>query len=115
MSDDRIHIEQLELLATVGVPDAERATPQRLVVNITLTPRNDFRNLGDDLDQTVDYAAVCDAVKEFVRHRSFKLIETLAEELASSIKQRFAVTRVEIELRKFVLPDTAFVAVRAVR
>ena len=115
MSEDEIHIEQLELEATVGVPDAERATPQRLVFNITITPQNSFRQLGDDLQRTVDYAAVRDAVKEFVRGRSFKLIETLADELASRLKQQFAISRVAIEVRKFILPDTKYVAVRAVR
>ena len=115
MADDRIHIEQLELLAVVGVPEAERTAPQRLLVNITLTPRGDLRNLGDNLERTVDYAAVCDAVRDFVQGCSFKLIETLAEEMASLIKARFAVAVVEIELRKFILPDTAYVAVRVVR
>ena len=115
MSDDRIHIEQLEIQANVGVPDAERSTPQRLVINITLTPRHDFRDLHDELQRTVDYAAVCDAVKQFVRGRSFKLIETLADSLASLVQEQFTVSRVEIEVRKFILPDTAYVAVRTTR
>ena len=33
---DQIHIEQLEICARVGVPEKERATPQRLTVSITL-------------------------------------------------------------------------------
>ena len=115
MSDGRIHIEQLEIQANVGVPDDERAKPQRLAVSITLTPQSDFAALGDALQSTIDYAAVCEAVKEHVRGRSFKLIETLAHELASLVKERFAAQRVEIEVRKFILPDTAYVAVRTAR
>lgn len=115
MTDDRIHIEQLEIHANVGVPDAERATKQRLVVNLTLTPQNEFRQLNEALEQTVDYAAVCETVKDFVAARSFKLIETLADELASLITERFAVARIEVEVRKFILPDTAYVAVRTSR
>ena len=115
MTGDRIHIEQLEIYANVGVPDAERATKQRLLVNLTLTPCNEFRQLHDALEQTVDYAAVCETVKEFVGDRSFKLIETLADQLASLISERFAVARVDVEVRKFILPDTAYVAVRTSR
>lgn len=115
MTDDRIHIEQLEIHANVGVPDAERAVKQRLLVNLTLTPRNEFRQLNDALERTVDYAAVCEAVKEFVGDRSFKLIETLADELASLVGDRFGVAGVEVEVRKFILPDTAYVAVRTSR
>ena len=115
MTDDQIHIEQLEIHVKVGVPDAERATKQRLLVNLTLVPRNEFRQLNDSLEQTVDYAAVCEAVKEFVADRSFKLIETLADELASLVGERFAVARVDVEVRKFILADTAYVAVRTSR
>ena len=115
MTHDRIHIEQLEIDANVGVPDAERATPQRLLLNITLTPANEFRQVGDEIGRTVDYAAVCDAVTTFVRGRSFKLIETLADETASLLKRQFGAQRVEVEVRKFILPQTAYVAVRTVR
>ena len=115
MTDDRIHIEQLEIFAKVGVPDAERATKQRLLVNLTLTPRNQFRQLNDSLEHTVDYAAVCEAVKEFVGDRSLKLIETLADEIAALVTKQFAVAHVDVEVRKFILPDTAYVAVRTSR
>ena len=115
MSEDRIHIEQLEIQANVGVPEDERATPQRLIVSITLTPPSAFAALDDGLESTIDYAAVCEAVKEHVRGRSFKLIETLAHQLAALVKERFAAKRVEIEVRKFILPDTAYVAVRTAR
>src|SRR5207253_7576335 len=36
---DRIHIEQLEVHGRVGVPDSERAQPQRLTLNLTLCRR----------------------------------------------------------------------------
>lgn len=115
MTHDRIHIEQLEIHAHIGVPGAERATRQRLLVNLTLTPRNEFRQLNDALEQTVDYAALCQTLQDFVRDRSFKLIETMADEFASLISERFAVARVEVEVRKFILPDTAYVAARTSR
>lgn len=34
--DSRIHISQLELMAFIGVPDQERAQPQRLTISLTL-------------------------------------------------------------------------------
>jgi FolB domain-containing protein len=115
MTDDRIHIEQLEIEANVGVPDSERATPQRLLLSITLTPATAFRDLRDELERTIDYAAVRNAVTAFVRDRSFKLIETLADETALLIKRDFAAQRVAVEVRKFILPQTAYVAVRTAR
>ena len=113
--NDEIRIEELELMARVGVPDLERAEPQRLTVSMTLQPRCSFGDLGDDLSRTIDYAAVCEDLRRFVAGRQDKLIETLAHEMAEHLLRRFRLSRVELELRKFVLPETRYVAVRVVR
>ena len=109
---DSIHIEALELFAHVGVPDEERATAQCLKLNLTLEPRHDFRQLDDRIENTVDYFTVARTVQALAAAGSWKLIETLASEIAREVLARFAVRAVEVELRKYVLPDTAFVAVR---
>ena len=112
---DEIRIEELELMARVGVPDQERAQPQRLTVSLVLQPRNQFGELADDLSRTIDYAAVCEELCRFVSDRQDKLIETLAYEMAEHLLRRFDLLRVELELRKFVLPETKYVAVRVAR
>lgn len=114
-SPDEIRIEELELFACVGVPEEERAAPQRLAVSLRLEPRHNFRELGDELVRTVDYAAVCDELRDFVRDRVDWLIETLAEAMAEHLLKRFEIARVELELRKFILPETKYVAVRVQR
>jgi dihydroneopterin aldolase len=115
MQRDEIRIEELTVEARVGVPDREREDPQRLVFSIRLVPKHDFRDLHDDLRMTVDYAAVADEVRSFVRNRVVKLIETLADELARHLLKRFALAEVAIELRKFIMPDTKYVSVRVTR
>ena len=112
MSDDAIHIQELELLAKIGVPDDERAVPQRLTVNLTLYPTRGLSGLNDDVANTVDYYVATRAVKEFASERECRLIETLAEEIATFLFDRFPLRTIEVELRKFILPDTAFVAVK---
>ena len=109
---DLIHIEQLELLARLGVPEDERATPQRLALNLTIEPVRDFRGLEDRIENTVDYFVVAQTVQIFAAARPRRLLETLAEEIAQEVLDRFPVREVAVELRKFILPDTAFVAVR---
>jgi phosphoglycolate phosphatase len=113
--NDEIRIEELELMARVGVPDLERAEPQRITVSITLQPPQQFGSLDDDLARTIDYALVCEDLSHFVAGRQDKLIETLAHEMAEHLLWRFGLARVELELRKFVLPETRYVAVRVVR
>lgn len=109
---DFIHIERLELSTHIGVPESERASAQRLTVSLTMEPARGLAGLGDDLAKTVDYFAVAEAVKALAAARPRQLIETLAEEIAALALERFAVRAVEVELRKFILPDTACVAVR---
>jgi dihydroneopterin aldolase len=111
---DQIHIEQLELRARVGVPDAERAEPQRLVLNITLWPDLAEVELHDDVLKTVNYSSVAEMARQTAGQRSFRLIETLAEEIASELLAQFHLHKVAVEVRKFVLPDAEFVAVTAV-
>ena len=108
---DRILIDSLELSSVIGVPDEERATAQRLTANLVLEPIRDFSALGDAIENTVDYFCVCAEVKALSLARPRRLIETLAEDIAALLLARFALRAVEVELRKYILPDTAFVAV----
>ena len=119
MSDDsftdHIHIEQLEIFASVGVTQHERATPQRLTLNITAWPVASFDDLGDDISRTVNYSALSVAAREFAEERSTALIETLADQLAVYFLANFPLRKIQLELRKFVLPDAAYAAVGVIR
>lgn len=110
--DDRIFISELELSPRIGISDAERAEPQRLTVSLALFPRRDFSALDDRIENTVDYAEVCARVRSLAAQRPRNLIETLAEEIAQFLLADFPLRAVEIELRKYILPETAFVAVK---
>jgi len=112
---DQIVIQELELMTQVGVTEEERARPQRITLSLVLQPRNGFANLQEQLNRTIDYAALCAELERFVAAHSSKLIETLADQVASHILRQFDVLSVQLELRKFVLPQTRYVAVRLVR
>ncbi len=109
---DLILIEDLELSARIGAGEAERASAQRLTVSLAMEPARALTGLGDDLSQTVDYFRVGEAVKALALERPRALVETLAEEIATRVLRDFAVCGVTVELRKYVLPDARWVAVR---
>jgi len=110
---DRIHIEQLEIHGRVGVLDSERAEPQRLIFSVTLWP--EIAEPRDDIGNTVNYSEVAVWLSQFVNQHDYKLIETLAEETAAHLLEQFKVRKVAVEVRKFVLPDTDYVSVTAIR
>ena len=111
-TSDQILISRLELSTRIGATEAERSEPQRLLVSLVLEPTRNFGEMRDRLGLTVDYAEVALLVKAHAAAGERTLIETLAEEIAVLVLRRFAVNAVEIELRKFFMPDAEFTGVR---
>jgi dihydroneopterin aldolase len=112
---DWIHIEQLEISTRIGVPEKERSTPQRLTVSISYWPYHDQRDVADQIDNTVNYSIVAEEAKNFVREQSTKLIETLADRLATHLLKTFRIQTITVELRKFPLEDAKHVSVTVTR
>ena len=112
---DEIHIEQLDVFTCVGVPEEERAKPQRLSVSISFWPYQQTRDLADNIEGTVNYSAVAEETKNFLHDQSVKLIETLAEVLASHLLKSFPIQKITIELRKFALEDAKYVSITVTR
>jgi len=112
---DEIHIEQLEIATRIGVPEQERANAQRLTVSISLWPRQQTRDLADDIKKTVNYSDVAEETRSFMRAQSVSLIETLADRLAAHLLETFPIQELTIEIRKFPLPDAKYVSVTVTR
>ena len=114
-SMDTITVADLEVWYHVGVPDEERSQPQRLHLSLELGL--DFRQAAatDDLNATLNYFALSQRLLSFGDGRNWKLIETLAVDLAEMVVKEFRPAEVTIEVKKFILPTTRHVAVRITR
>lgn len=115
MSADTITLTDLEVHYHVGVPDAERAQPQRLLLTVAL--QHDFTRAAasDDLRETIDYYALSRRLLAFGQGRSWKLIEKLAADLAAMVLADFGAAAVTVEVKKFIIPETRHVSVRLSR
>jgi dihydroneopterin aldolase len=114
-SCDWIHIEELEVSAHIGVPDEERAAPQRMTANISFLPYHEAGDLADKIENAINYSDVVEETKNFVRAQSVNLIETLADRLAMHLLKHFRIQKVTIELRKFPFEDAKYVSVTVTR
>lgn len=113
---DTIFIEQLGVDTIIGVYDWERATPQRVYIDLDIGFYTRDAAADDDVAQTLDYKAVADRVAEFVTAAQFKLVETLAEETARVLLAEFDVPQVAVRINKpGALPQAAGVGVRIFR
>ena len=107
----QISIVDLEVFYRVGVPDSERAKPQRLL--LTLELESDFSKAAktDSIADTIDYFAVSQRLLKFGDGKSWKLIEKLAADVADMILSEFKPQSVVVDVKKFIIPQARYVAV----
>jgi FolB domain-containing protein len=108
----KITICDLEVRFKVGVPAAERARPQKLLLTLELGLDLEAASQTDDINTTIDYYEVSKRVVALGRKKSWKLIETLAGDIATLVLEEFRPQSVSVTVKKFILPNTAYVAVR---
>ena len=111
----RISMVDLEVFYQVGVPDEERAQAQRLLLTVEM--EHDFSQAAqtDDLTHTINYYAVTQRLLKLGEGRSWKLIETLASEIAQIVLTEFRAAAVTVEVKKFIIPQARYVAVSLTR
>jgi 7,8-dihydroneopterin aldolase/epimerase/oxygenase len=107
----RISIVDLEVFYRVGVPEAERAQPQRLLLTVEMHFDFSAAAKSDSIDDTIDYFAVSQRLLKFGGGRSWKLIEKLAADIADLTLAEFKPHSVSVEVKKFVIPQARYVSV----
>ncbi len=100
MNKNTIVIKALQLSVNCGFTEAERLRKQPLLVDIRFQCPNQTSFHSDKLSDTVDYGAVISRVRELAEHRTFALMEHLAERLCQHLFQEFPLTHLELWVRK---------------
>ena len=97
---DKIFVKNLILPCKVGVSEEERKRKQNLIIDIEISC--DLANAGtsDDLKKSINYAEIREKVTELLIKSEFKLLESLAENVASLILMDAKASRVTIEVKK---------------
>ena len=109
---DKITIHELEIRMRVGTNDAERNWPQRLLATIELEGDMRMAMKTDDLQYAIDYEKVVNSIREWGQDKQWKLLETMASDIADFILIKFQPCAVSVLLKKFELPMTAGVSVQ---
>lgn len=106
-----IKIIDLEVHYSVGVSDEERATPQRLLLCVDINFDFSVAAVSDRITKTIDYFEVSQKLLHFGDGRSWKLIEKVANNIAEMILSEFRPQGVTVEVKKFSIPQAAYVSV----
>ncbi|UUM30240.1 bifunctional dihydroneopterin aldolase/7,8-dihydroneopterin epimerase [Vibrio japonicus] len=97
---DKVFIEQLEVITTIGVYEWEQEIKQKLVLDIEMAHDNRPAGRSDDVNDALDYSQVSEAVLNHIEGGRFLLVERVAEEIAELIMTRFNVPWIKIRLTK---------------
>lgn len=100
MSCDTVFIKALKTEGVIGVFDWEREIRQPLFVDVVMATNIRQAAATDDLTHTLNYKAICDRITEYVATSQFKLIETLAEQLAALLQKEFAIEWLQLAIHK---------------
>ena len=108
----QISIVDLGVFYRVGVPDAERAQPQRLLLTVEMEADFSAAAKSDAIADTIDYFAVTQRLLKFGEGCEWKLIEKLAADIADVILLEFKPQAVTVEVKKFIIPQARHVSVQ---
>jgi dihydroneopterin aldolase len=112
---DRLLISGLRQMGVHGVLAEEQERAQPFGVDVELLVDLAAAGASDDLADTVDYGAVCDAVRAVIADEHHQLLERLAQRIAEVCGADPRVQGVVVEVRKLDPPVRARVDHVAVR
>jgi len=97
---DSIRITSIQAFGHHGVLESERRDGQEFTVDLTLHLALGDAAEHDDLEQTVNYAHVAQAVQSVIEGPAVNLIETVAERVAAIVMEDARVQAVEVTVHK---------------
>ena len=83
-----IEISGLSLYTHVGVTPAEQEVGQRLLLDLRIDVGESDATLTDQLEDTVDYAEVCEMANLVAQQRTYKTLERLCAAIADRLIDR---------------------------
>ena len=95
-----IEITGLSLYTHHGVTDAEREVGQRLVVDLRLDIGHTDATVTDAVEDTVDYAEVCQLVALIAQQRSHRTLERLCGAIANRLLADYELEGVWVKATK---------------
>ena len=86
----KILINNLELMASIGVYEKEKKCKQKIIINLEILLTNESEPKNDNFLETQDYSQFRKIIKDIVESQHFELLEILTNKIHSTIiKKRF--------------------------
>ena len=97
LSQRRVFVKGLKVMAAIGIYDHEHGRTQPLVIDAIFDlALHDIHGLKD----TLNYELVGQIARDFIGRGHIRLVETLAEDIARTLVELPHVERVEVSISK---------------
>ena len=106
----KICINNLILIASIGVYEKEKKNKQKIIVNLEILLTNNTEPLSDNLEETQDYSQFRKCVTDIVQSEHFDLLEILTKRIYAVISKKEFVLGVKINISKPDIFDNCEVA-----
>ena len=74
----KIHINNLEVLCSIGVHENEHIKPQRVIIDVEVNLVFDCFPKNDRIEETLNYDLIYSGIKKIVKSKHFNLLETFS-------------------------------------
>ena len=95
-----VEISGLSLYTRLGVTPAEREVGQRTLIDLTLEVGDVAATETDEVEDTVDYAEICNLVALVAQQRTYKTLERLCTAIADRLLDDFGIEAVSVKAAK---------------
>jgi 7,8-dihydroneopterin aldolase/epimerase/oxygenase len=95
-----VEVTGLSLYTHHGVSDAEREIGQRLILDLRFDAGACDATVTDRVEDTVDYARVCEVVALVAQQRSYRTLEALCTAIADRMLADFEASEVWVKATK---------------
>jgi 7,8-dihydroneopterin aldolase/epimerase/oxygenase len=95
-----VEVTGLSLYTRHGVEEAERELGQRLIFDVSFELAECDATVTDRVEDTVDYAEVCEQVALAAQERSYRTLERLCSAVTERLMSRFGAESVRVRASK---------------
>ena len=95
-----VELRGLSIYTHHGVTDAEQEVGQRIEIDVSFDVPDCDAVLTDRIEDTIDYAEVCDIVALAATERNYRTLERLAHVIGERLAERYGCERVRVRAAK---------------
>jgi dihydroneopterin aldolase len=97
---DITYLHGLKIPCIIGIWDWERSAKQTVIIDLDMASDVATAAASDNIKDAVDYKAVAKRLQQFVGESEYGLVETLAEHIASLLREEFKLPWVRVRVNK---------------